>query len=189
MSQLRSQPLFNIQIDLHPLQEVGVTPLGQRRIAPVSGGTFEGERLRGVVLPQAGLDWLLVRADGTIQLDVRMTLQTDDGALILMSYRGVRHGSAEVTAKLARGERVERDEYYLRTVLRDCGRALRLAQQHRRHRYRRTPTKRRRVRSVRSSVNRHDAVLQHRFLFSNAPDPTGQPRAPALRRAGGRDIA
>jgi hypothetical protein len=116
MSQLRSQPLFNIQIDLHPLQEVGVTPLGQRRIAPVSGGTFEGERLRGVVLPQAGLDWLLVRADGTIQLDVRMTLQTDDGALILMSYRGVRHGSAEVTAKLARGERVERDEYYLRTA-------------------------------------------------------------------------
>lgn len=116
MSQLRSQPLFNIQIDLHPLQEVGVTPLGQRRIAPVSGGTFEGERVRGVVLPQAGLDWLLVRADGTIQLDVRMTLQTDDGALILMSYRGVRHGSAEVTAKLARGERVERDEYYLRTA-------------------------------------------------------------------------
>lgn len=116
MNQLRSRPLFNIEIDLHPLQEVGVTPLGQRRVAPVSGGTFEGERLRGVVLPQAGLDWLLVRADGTIQLDVRMTLQTDDGALILMSYRGVRHGSAEVTAKLARGERVERDEYYLRTA-------------------------------------------------------------------------
>jgi hypothetical protein len=47
---------------------------------------------------------------------VRLTLQTDDGALIYMSYRGVRHGSAEVTARLARGERVDPSEYYLRTA-------------------------------------------------------------------------
>jgi uncharacterized protein DUF3237 len=116
MSQLRSKPLFNIEIALHPLQEVGVTPLGQRRVVPVSGGRFEGERLRGAVLPHAGSDWLLGRADGAFQQDVRLTLQTDDGALILMSYRGVRHSSAEVAAKLARGESVDRSEYYLRTA-------------------------------------------------------------------------
>jgi len=116
MSQIRSRPLFDMQIALHPLQEVGGTPLGQRRVAPVAGGSFRGERLRGTILPHAGSDWLLSRGDGTLQLDVRMTLRTDDGALILMSYRGVRHGSAEVTAKIARGEPVGRDEYYLRTA-------------------------------------------------------------------------
>lgn len=91
MSQLRSQPLFAIHITLHALQELGATPAGQRRIVPVAGGTFEGSRLRGIVLPHAGGDWLLQRADGSFRQDVRLTLQTDDDVLIYMSYRGVRH--------------------------------------------------------------------------------------------------
>lgn len=113
-SQLRSQLLFTIHITLHPIQELGLTPLGQRRIYPVSGGKFEGPRLRGTILPEAGGDWLLMRSDGVFQQDVRMTLQTDDGGLIYMGYRGVRHASAEVSAKLARGEAVDPSEYYLR---------------------------------------------------------------------------
>jgi len=116
VTELRSRPLFRIQIELHPIQVVGTTPFGERRVVPVSGGTFEGERLHGTVLAHAGHDWLLGRADGAFQQDVRLTLQTHDGALILMSYRGVRTSSAEVTAKIARGERVNRDEYYLRTA-------------------------------------------------------------------------
>ena len=116
MSELRAQPLFTIRMTLHPMQDLGATPLGHRRIAPVSGGTFEGARLRGVVLPHAGSDWLLARADDSFQLDVRVTLQTDEGALIGMSYRGLRHASPEVTAKLARGERVDASQYYLRTT-------------------------------------------------------------------------
>jgi hypothetical protein len=116
MSELRSQPLFTIRMSLHPMQELGTTPLGRRRIVPVAGGTFEGARLRGTVLPQASGDWLLQRADGTYQLDVRVTLQADDGALIFMSYRGVRHATAEVSDRLARGDRVDASEYYLRTT-------------------------------------------------------------------------
>jgi len=116
VTELRSRPLFRIQMELHPMQVLGTTPFGERRVVPVSGGTFEGERLRGTVLPHAGHDWLLGRADGAFQQDVRLTLQTHDGALILMSYRGVRTSSAEVAAKIARGERVNRDEYYLRTA-------------------------------------------------------------------------
>jgi hypothetical protein len=116
MDPLRSQPLFTIRMTLHPMQDLGITPLGQRRIAPVSGGSFEGERLRGTVLPHAGSDWLLQRGDGSFQLDVRVTLQADDGALIGMSYRGVRHASAEVSARIARGERVPPSDYYLRTT-------------------------------------------------------------------------
>jgi hypothetical protein len=83
-------------------------------VFPVAGGSFAGERLRGTVLPEASGDWLLQRADGSFQQDVRLTLREDDGAFILMSYRGVRHASDEVSARLARGEAVGRDDYYLR---------------------------------------------------------------------------
>jgi hypothetical protein len=114
--QLRSRLLFTITITLHPFQELGVTPLGERRIVPVSGGTFEGTRLRGSVVPQAGGDWLLRRADDVYQQDVRLTLQTDDGALILMTYRGIRHAPKEVADRLARGEQVDPSQYYLRTA-------------------------------------------------------------------------
>src|SRR5262245_24065280 len=116
MTELRSRPLFQIRMSLHPAVELGATPLGRRRIFLVSGGTFEGERLRGTVVPNTGSDWLLQRADDSSQQDVRMLLETDDGALISMSYRGVRHAPADVQARIARGERVDRGEYYLRTT-------------------------------------------------------------------------
>jgi hypothetical protein len=116
MSELRSERLFTLQMSLQPMLDLGSTPLGQRRVVPLAGGRFEGPRLRGVVLPQAGGDWLLQRADGAFQQDVRLVLQTDDDALISMSYRSVRHAPAEVAARLARGEPVDRREYYLRTA-------------------------------------------------------------------------
>jgi hypothetical protein len=113
---IASRPLFTLSLELHPLQILGATPHGQRRIVPVSGGSFTGDRLRGSVLPHAGSDWLLERADGSFQQDVRLTLATDDSALIGMTYRGVRHSAPEVAARLARGETVEPTEYYLRTA-------------------------------------------------------------------------
>lgn len=114
MVELMSRPLFNISIALHPIHELGMTPAGERRVVPVSGGTFEGERLAGEILPHGGSDLLLTRADGSFQQDVRLTLRTRDGALILMTYRGVRHAAPEVSDRIARGEAVGRSEYYLR---------------------------------------------------------------------------
>ena len=67
-------------------------------------------------MPQASSDLLLVRADGSFQQDVRLILRTDDGALILITYRGIRHASPEVSARIARGERVTPSDYYLRTA-------------------------------------------------------------------------
>jgi hypothetical protein len=116
MNELRSRHLFDISIELHPIQVVGKTPAGERRIIPVSGGSFTGERLRGEILPHAGSDLLLTRADGSYQQDVRLPLRTDDGALILMTYRGVRHSSGEVAARIAAGESVSASDYYLRTA-------------------------------------------------------------------------
>lgn len=115
-TELRSRHLCTLTMSLPPTLELGPTPAGNRRIFTVSGGAFEGERLRGTVLPQASSDLLLVRADGSAQQDVRLVLQTDDGALVLMTYRGVRHASAEVNARIANGEVVPGSEYYLRTA-------------------------------------------------------------------------
>ena len=116
MTEVKSRHLFTIIMKLPPTLELGDTPAGKRRIFTVSGGQFTGDRLRGEVLPQAGSDLLLVRSDGSSQQDVRLILRTDDGALILMTYRGVRHASAEVNARIARGERVAPSDYYLRTA-------------------------------------------------------------------------
>lgn len=109
-----TRPLFEIRIQVPEIQDLGQTPLGRRRIAVVSGGSFEGERLRGEVIGAPAGDWLLQLADGTTLLDVRLTLRTDDGASIYMSYRGLRHGPADVMARLAAGEAVDPKSYYFR---------------------------------------------------------------------------
>ena len=114
MNDLQSRPLFEISIDLHPIQEIGNTPAGHRRVIPVAGGRFNGERINGIVLPHAGSDLLLMRADGSFQQDVRLVLRSDDGAIILMTYRGVRHSPPEIGRRIARGEAVPRTDYYLR---------------------------------------------------------------------------
>jgi hypothetical protein len=116
MSQLQSEFLFQIDITIAPPQPLGATPFGDRRIVTVTGGSFEGPRLRGTVVPNSGGDWVLVRADGATQLDVRVTLETDDGALIYMTYRGIRTGPAEVIERVNRGEPVDPSEYYFRTA-------------------------------------------------------------------------
>ena len=108
--------LFRVAFDVPEVREVGKGPLGIRRIARVSGGSFEGPRMRGVCLPNPGGDWLLFADDGSARLDVRVVLKTDDDAIIYMTYGGVRHGPPEVLAKLAAGERVDPAQIYFRMV-------------------------------------------------------------------------
>lgn len=113
---LETRHLFTITIDVPKVVDLGATPNGQRRIATVAGGAFKGERLSGTIQPSPGGDWLLLRPDGVLVLDVRLTLQTDDGAPVYMTYRGVRHGPADVIARLNRGEAVDPSNYYFRTT-------------------------------------------------------------------------
>ena len=115
MNEIRTAFLFTVTITVATPQIVGATPIGERRNVPVTGGTFEGKRLRGTIMP-GGSDWIVVRGDGVWQLDVRLPLQTDDGALINMSYKGFRHGPAAVLDRLNRGETVDPSEYYFRTA-------------------------------------------------------------------------
>lgn len=90
---MRTRPLLTLRLETAPTQDIGAGPHGQRFTFPIKGGTFEGERLRGQVLA-GGDDWAMKRADGVIELDLRVTLQTDDEALIHMTFDGMRDDAA-----------------------------------------------------------------------------------------------
>ena len=112
---MKLEAFLKAEITLAPPQDLGDAPLGRRRIVPITGGRFRGERLSGRVLP-GGADWQIVRGDGVSQLEARYTLETDDGALIYVHIVGLRHGPPEVLAKLAAGEPVDPSRYYMRTT-------------------------------------------------------------------------
>lgn len=114
MVEIRTTHLFTLTLDVAGMQPIGATPVGNRRIGLVAGGTFVGPKLRGKVLP-GGADWIVVRPDGVTTLDVRLVLETEDGAAIGMTYRGLRHGPAAVMDKVNRGEPVDPSTYYFRT--------------------------------------------------------------------------
>lgn len=113
LRRISSRPLFVMRLNVRPLQMIGDTPGGFRRVGVVPGGCFFGARLSGEVL-EGGNDWQTVRGDGCTTLDVRLVLKTDDGALIGMNYRGLRHGPAEVIGRMEKGETVEPADYYFR---------------------------------------------------------------------------
>jgi hypothetical protein len=115
MPELKSEYLFTITVTVEALHDVGSVPLGTRHIDMLGKGRFEGPRLKGEVLP-GGMDMKTLRADGAMNPNVRLVLKTDDGALIFMHYTGVRHGSPEVMARIARGEAVSPMDYYLRNT-------------------------------------------------------------------------
>lgn len=107
------QPLFELSAHVDAPQVTPDGPYGVRRFIPVTGGTFKGERLSGVLLA-GGADCQLIRPDGVAELDVRVTLKTNDGTTILMRGLGLRSGSPEVMARIAQGEMVPASEYYFR---------------------------------------------------------------------------
>jgi muconolactone delta-isomerase len=110
--------VFRLEATLGEPLDLGDTARGRRRIVALTGGTFAGPELTGKLLPGASADWQIVLADGTTLGDIRYTLQTDTGALIYVQSRGVRHGPAEVIARLGRGEAVDAGEYTFRTATR-----------------------------------------------------------------------
>lgn len=113
MTEIRTEFLFTLQVEIGSRHLVGVTPFGHRSIAHVTGGRFEGPQLQGSVLPGSG-DWPLLSSEGGIRIDARLTLQTHDGQLIYMTYQGMRSAAPEVIERLNRNEQVDPSLYYLR---------------------------------------------------------------------------
>ena len=116
-SAIAMEHLFDVSVELDAPQMVGETPLGRRMVLILKSGAFTGARLRGEILPGGG-DWLLFLPNGSMDLDVRATMRTDDGALILLNFNGIVHGPPGVLPRVLGGEDVPADEYYARISLR-----------------------------------------------------------------------
>ncbi|HET7900458.1 MAG TPA: DUF3237 domain-containing protein [Candidatus Nanopelagicales bacterium] len=108
------EPAFEVRVNVDPALRVGGASAHEAlHVVPITGGSVEGPRLRGEVLP-GGEDWYVDR-DGTIALDARYVLRAEDGALIAIANRGFWRASPDVAARLDAGEAVSETEYYYRT--------------------------------------------------------------------------
>jgi hypothetical protein len=112
----RLTQVYRLEATLGQPLDLGDIGQGHRRIVPLTGGRFTGPEISGKLLAGASADWQIVLSDGTALGDIRYTLQTDGGDLLYVQSRGVRHGSAEVLERLARGEDVDASEYIFRTA-------------------------------------------------------------------------
>ena len=114
MREIKTEYLFTLalQFDMNVL---GSTPVGIRRIARHTAGSFEGPKLKGTVLPGGGA-WTILRSDDVWELEVRITLETDDKQHVYMHWKGLRHGPKDVMERLDRGDDVDPATYYFRTT-------------------------------------------------------------------------
>ncbi len=117
---LRHLMTLALDVDFQGIRRIGAVPGGRRGVATVTGGRFEGEALSGTVL--GGADWFFNRTDGAMTIDVRLTLETHDAALIYLAYRGRFLAEAPVMARFARGDLLDPSEYSLSIIADfECG--------------------------------------------------------------------
>jgi hypothetical protein len=114
--ELKSEILFDLEAELNPPQVVGPVLTGTRIIFPAKSGFIKGEKLNGKILAGGG-DWGLVVDSGTFKLDVRVTIETNDGALIYITYSGYVHTDAKKFAMILDGkwDQLSPSDYYFRT--------------------------------------------------------------------------
>jgi hypothetical protein len=114
LSALPVEHLADMSVDLESPQLIS-SPVGDQLVFIVKGGRIHGPGISGEVLPGGG-DWLRAGTDGIGRLDVRVTISTDDGALIGYTSRGLIRVPDDGLARLAAGERLSFAETYVRTT-------------------------------------------------------------------------
>lgn len=108
--------VFQAEVLLGAIQNLGTIDGIQRRIVPIVGGSVNGPRLTGAVLP-GGADWQGIRAgDGLTRVSAKYWLRTEDGSVIGIENAGIRRAPAPVMDRLMAGETVAPDAYYFRTT-------------------------------------------------------------------------
>ena len=85
---LESEYLFTIFAEVGETMELGKGSTGTKGLIPITGGTVQGPKLNGKLLPFGG-DWMLVREDGILDLDIRAAIKTDDDAIICFYDHGI----------------------------------------------------------------------------------------------------
>ena len=122
MKKLKYTHLLNMEllVDFRKIAPIGKTPKGVRQIAPIVGGKFNGEKLKGTVIN--GNDWVIYQPDGTMRIDVRVTLKTDDDAYIYMQYQGHFVAEMEAMGQFLKGKILEPSQYTLSMTAKfECG--------------------------------------------------------------------
>ena len=114
MPDINTEFLFAVTLEVDVLN-LGDTPYGSRRVGHFRAGSFEGPKLKGTVLP-GGACWMLMRRDDVLEIDARITLETDDKQQIYMNWKAFRHGPKEVIDRLDRDEAIEPSTYYFRAT-------------------------------------------------------------------------
>lgn len=114
--------VFDLHLQLGKPTDVGtVGPAGMRRIVPVTGGTLEGPgisgggALKGKIQP--GADYQIIRTDGVTELDAHYVVRLENGDLIYINNRGMRHGPADVIAQLSAGKQIDQSKIYFRSII------------------------------------------------------------------------
>ncbi len=108
--------VFDLHLELAKPTDVGqIGPAGLRRVVPVAGGTLEGPGLKGKIMP--GADYQIIHPDGLTEIDAHYVIQMENGDLLYVTNRGMRHGPAEVLQKLNSGQPVDQSLIYFRTVI------------------------------------------------------------------------
>ena len=112
---LRTRYAFTITARIAEVTTAGDVGHGVRRIIPITGGEVRGEKVNGRVLP-FGADFQIIRPNELIDLEARYAFETDDGAVVYVENKGIRFGPVELLQKLKRGEPVDPNLIYFRTV-------------------------------------------------------------------------
>jgi hypothetical protein len=84
---LQLVPLAHVSVAAGDVYKVPDGPFGSRVIAGIAEGRWDGERLRGRIVGPGG-DWAMPGPGGAMLLEVRQVIETDDGAIIYVTYRG-----------------------------------------------------------------------------------------------------
>ncbi|MGX5817080.1 DUF3237 domain-containing protein [Chitinophaga lutea] len=115
--QLASEYLFDLEITLAPPQVIGRVLTGTRIVYPFKEGRVKSDKINGKIIDCGG-EWGLVTDSTTFKMDVRATIQTDDGALIYIAYTGYNHTPPEKSAlvRSGKGYQLSPDEYYFRST-------------------------------------------------------------------------
>jgi len=99
-TEIKTEYLMTYQAPLDPPTAIDPTLL---IVNVIPGGWAKGPAINGSFISPGG-DWLRISPSGTMRLDVRATLKTDDGALIYITYNGIMQHSAASGEKLNKGE-------------------------------------------------------------------------------------
>ena len=105
---------FEARVDIGPSEHIGNGAGDELEFTPITGGTVDGPRLRGTVVPGGG-DWSVRRGPNTYELDARYLIRAEDGALIDIVNRGFYRAAPEVLALVEAGAAVDPKDVYFRT--------------------------------------------------------------------------